>query len=365
MQKHLLLLFALCFTLGLSAQNFVSTQVEKKKAVVEEFSGASCPFCPDGHVIIKDVLKRYPSEVLVITYHVTNSSLTLPRPGAQIDMRRSFANPFFSADYAADLFMPGAFVNRKKAGFPLKRMIGRSQWETNILNQLRSNASVNMGMRSQHDASNNKLVIDVEAYFTGNVNGELALYVYITESGLIAPQSGSSNPNYVHDHVFRETVTEGLWGDPISTDGKSGTLWSKQLEFDLSNTQDPIDISKAEVVAFLYNRTTEQIENGVQVHAENDQTSSSRILQLPQANMTISPNPASEFILVKINSEIHYSDLQLELIDLQGRNVKSHAINAIQGTTEQEIRVSDLPKGQYFIRLNGKDGQLQQRVVIQ
>ena len=50
MKKILLSVFVLGALLS-SAQTNVSTTPENKNVVLEEFTGISCPYCPDGHAI--------------------------------------------------------------------------------------------------------------------------------------------------------------------------------------------------------------------------------------------------------------------------------------------------------------------------
>ena len=49
--KRILLFTLTIGTLIASAQTFVSTTPENKNVILEEFTGISCGFCPDGHLI--------------------------------------------------------------------------------------------------------------------------------------------------------------------------------------------------------------------------------------------------------------------------------------------------------------------------
>ena len=70
--KKVLLIMCLSFaTLVSSAQTFVSTSVENKNVILEEFTGISCGYCPDGHVVAKGIVDGAPNDVAVINIHAT------------------------------------------------------------------------------------------------------------------------------------------------------------------------------------------------------------------------------------------------------------------------------------------------------
>ena len=65
MKKNILLLFTLAsFFVG--AQTFVSTAPENKNVILEEFTGISCVYCPDGHKIGQQLHDANPNDVFLI-----------------------------------------------------------------------------------------------------------------------------------------------------------------------------------------------------------------------------------------------------------------------------------------------------------
>ena len=57
MKKILLPVFILSFFI-VNAQTFVSTSPENKNVILEEFTGISCVWCPAGHLIGQQMLRR-------------------------------------------------------------------------------------------------------------------------------------------------------------------------------------------------------------------------------------------------------------------------------------------------------------------
>ena len=71
-----------------------------------------------------------------------------------------------------------------------------------------------------------------------------------------------------------------------------------------------------------------------------------------KTSIIISPNPATEFVAVQL-SGLQNEDVQLELIDLQGKVIQSDKI--VQGSTITYFDVRKLYDGFYFIKVMGKN----------
>src|SRR5690625_6599106 len=50
-------------------QTIVSTEPENKKAILEEFTGVNCQYCPDGHAIAEQILNNNPGNAFAINIH--------------------------------------------------------------------------------------------------------------------------------------------------------------------------------------------------------------------------------------------------------------------------------------------------------
>ena len=62
-----ILLSALC--LISTGQTIVSTTPENKNAILEEFTGIYCVFCPDGHLIANNLKYSYPNDLFLLNLH--------------------------------------------------------------------------------------------------------------------------------------------------------------------------------------------------------------------------------------------------------------------------------------------------------
>ena len=68
-KSYFILITCITFSNLLLAQTFVSTIAENKNVVLEEFTGISCTYCPDGHRIAKDIFNQNPNDVVLINIH--------------------------------------------------------------------------------------------------------------------------------------------------------------------------------------------------------------------------------------------------------------------------------------------------------
>ncbi len=84
--------------------------------------------------------------------------------------------------------------------------------------------------------------------------------------------------------------------------------------------------------------------------------STSSITESLKGKIKVYPNPANS--VLKINSEVNLSNVELTLVDLQGRSVNSVS-------EALEMNVSDLSSGIYMLQLISNEGTFTQRVIIQ
>jgi hypothetical protein len=126
------------------------------------------------------------------------------------------------------------------------------EWAAAVKEELGKPAPINLQVSAV--INNSIIYIHVDALGTeGLTNG--MLQVWILEDGIKAMQmmpDGSSNPDYIHHHVFRKAVN-GTWGEEATI--KEGEEYS----WEFSQAADPEwNTSKLSVVTFVFN------DNGVQ-----------------------------------------------------------------------------------------------------
>ena len=248
MKKILLSVFALS-AFALSAQTFVSTTPENKNVILEELTGISCGYCPDGHVVAKGIVDGAPNDVAVINIHST--SFANPQ-GPGTDFRTTEGTAINS--YWNNTSAPMGTINRNAAP------AGRGSWASAAQAVLAQTSPVNVGVQASVDMATNVLTVNVEVYYTGSQTvTSNKLSIAVVQNNVEGPQSGSSgnpnsvlaNGNYNHNHMLRYMMT-GTWGEQISNISV-GELYTNQYTWtipaDINGVA--IDPTNLGVVAFV------------------------------------------------------------------------------------------------------------------
>ena len=271
MKKNLLIVLITMFCVfTINAQTIVSTQPENKNVILEEFTGISCVYCPDGHRIAQDLHNANPNDVFLINIH-TGGYANPQGPGT--DFRVDPIGSNIAAQSGVSGY-PSGTVNRHVFSGGITAM-SRGDW-TGAANQIMNMSSpVNVGIQANVDMATNILTVDVEVYYTGSqtITSNM-LNVAVVQNNVEGPQTGGSqfnstavlaNGNYNHQHMLRHMMT-GQWGVPISSI-TTGTLYADQFTWtmpaDINGVAlDPTNIA---IVAFV-SEGQQEIITGTEVY---------------------------------------------------------------------------------------------------
>lgn len=352
-----ILFIGLLFTSAwLSAQTLVSTMPENKKVILEEFTGTSCPPCTQGHQTIETLLSTFPDQLHVVGYQPTNSSLTTPRSASDPDMRRDFPVAFYNTNFTmgGGRFMPSAFLNRKL--WNGDRLVGRGNWQTNASTILTEPSAVNVGLLATYDTLTQLLTVQVEVYYTDSTAGANTMYVYLLEDGIVAGQAGSSDPNYVHKHVFRESLTTDQWGDLIPLGPWPGQFHQTTLTFD--NSAGDYNMENCSVMAFVRDPSTEEIFSGTSAHVTEPVNNTSIRDELnTRITMDVFPNPAQQLAKLRFTLQ-RAQEIQYEILDVNGKTISVKPLGTLSaGTHLHTITLDDMPSGMYVVKMTA-DGKV-------
>ena len=221
------MLAVLACLLQVNAQQFVSTSTQNRNAIIEEFTGRNCGYCPDGHVIANNIVHNNPGRVWAVNVHAGGYAPT-SYPNFNTDVSTNIMNGFSVQSF------PSGVVNRSTATAQ-----GRGSWESLTNQQLSQTAECNVGGQAIINPLTRTAKINVEVYYTSNsASSTNYLTIVMLQDSIWGSQSGGSlNPDqyvggqYCHMHILRDAITAD-WGDQISPT-TAGTLISKEYMYQI------------------------------------------------------------------------------------------------------------------------------------
>jgi len=245
-----------------NAQTFVKTDRQLKNAVLEEFTGIYCTFCPDGHKRGDEVAQLYPGRFVRI--HVHTGSYANPRSGDP-DFRTGHGDAL--AGQSGLTGYPAGTINRKWFSTAWSQNKGtgtamsRGNWKPAAELEFKDTSPVNIDFQTSIDIGKRELTVVVEAYYTGDEDFPTnKLHVALMQDNIPGPQTGGSTYNpgailpdgrYNHMHVFRGFLT-GQWGETISTTTK-GSFYTKTITYKIPDDirSIPVELNNLRVAAYI------------------------------------------------------------------------------------------------------------------
>jgi len=276
MKKIIFPAFAL-FSFIASSQTFVSTSIENKNVILEEYTGIGCVYCPDGHKIAQDLHNANPNDVFLINIH-TGGYANPQGPGTDF-------NTNFGAALGAQTGLtgyPSGTVNRHIFSGSTTTAQSRSAWTASSNTIMNVVSPVNVGIQSSIDMATNTLTVDVEVYYTGTQTiTSNQLNIAIVQNGVLGPQTGGASYNptaidpatglYTHNHMLRHMLT-GQWGETISNISQ-GTLYTNSYTWTIPNQlsgfslSPVIDATNLAIVAFV-SEGNQEILSGTELYPD-------------------------------------------------------------------------------------------------
>ncbi len=226
MKKIVLVLLMSLYVISTSyAQDFVTTESQKRNVIIEEYTGKHCSWCPEGQVMANTIAKTNPGRVFLMNIHAGPFSPTT-FPNLNTDDGTTMVE-----DYGVTAY-PAGFVNRTSA-----YEMAREQWSPYTTQQLQQNAECNIDGQVIIDPATRQATITVEIYYTANSNESFNyLTIAMVQDSIIGDQDGGfANPDqyingeYCHLHIMRDIITS-TWGDVISPT-TAGTLITKTYNY--------------------------------------------------------------------------------------------------------------------------------------
>lgn len=250
---------------GASGEWFDGTGVadHTQRAIIEKYTGVRCMNCPTAEDAINNAVAQYNGKLLAVAIH--DSSLAFTRPyNDSPDLRTATGNAWsnYFGVFAAAQY-PMAIVNRTQVSGSWDLFNPISGINSHVDPIVNSPATIAIQVEAGTQASSPATInTTVNIEFLEVVGDALNLTLFIIEDGINATQlmpDGSRNEDYIHNHVFRQVITD-LWGAQVDCTGAKGEKRMAQFtaEADLNLIT---DLTKCHIIAMISNRETRQILN--------------------------------------------------------------------------------------------------------
>jgi hypothetical protein len=275
MKKQILTLLAAGTVSSMFAQLPVSTTPENKKAVLEEFTGIYCGFCPDGHRIATQMYNADPTHVVLINIHSGGYATVA---AGEPDLKTTMGTAIDGMAGNNIEGYPAGTINRTNFGTaalaqntvsPYGMAQNRSTW-SNTASTIKGQAAYcNVAVEGSVDAATRVLTYTAQVYYTANSPATTnSLTVMLLEDKIFGPQHNYGSPtlynasnynadgSYNHNHVLRKGLTAGNFGItiPVTTTGTTFTTsgtYTIPLTYGISGKTNPCMLGNIELAAFV------------------------------------------------------------------------------------------------------------------
>ena len=233
---------------GQAGDYSVPTGPQPRGALLEEFTGIHCGYCPQGHAIAQQLANACDRVYVVALHAGSYATPAFDQPDFRIDEGEEMVEEFGTERVG----YPCGMVNRQSPGGG-SPVCSRSQWKALAKEAIAETAPVNLLATASYDGATRKLAVHVEGYFTADTQAEgQQLSVLWTQSDIHGPQNGGLiGDEYPHRHVLRGYVTP-VWGDAIGTPAQ-GTYFTRDYTLELPESVNGVEVKPEDinVVAFV------------------------------------------------------------------------------------------------------------------
>lgn len=193
---------------------------QAKIVLAEEFTGVSCPNCPDGKTQLDGIKANLNGNMIIIAYHIENNSFTDPvtKDGVKLskyDFRTPDATQVLNEVFKQVSGMPEAGMDRI-IGPKNVRSLGRADWANAAEQRSKEQVPVNIYLTSTYDETAKEATVKVKLIYNSDVNMRQHITLAVLEDSIVDAQTFAltKEKEYVHEHVMRDIVTPAI-GTPI------------------------------------------------------------------------------------------------------------------------------------------------------
>lgn len=383
MKKFLSFVAVVAISAGAYAQYMVSTAPSNKNVVLEDLTGISCGYCPDGALRADQLHATAPSRVVLVGNHA--GGYATPGAPPRYDLRTSqgttvngFSDP---SGYPAGNVNRRVFPNYSMK--PGKTAMSRGSWQTAAAEIMAEASPVNIAFDAWYRPGTNIIEIAVEGYYTSAGSGSDYLTIAIMQDDIDTYQSGASGypariqPSglYRQMDVLRAYATTSVMGDEI-TNTAMGTFFSMSYSYTAAQVGPDIapDLDKIKVAVWVTEEMgwSEIITSGsmdpANTHGSTGGYVAARAVGINEATslegLQIYPNPFATNATIEFDLQ-NSGNIEINIFDVTGKAVQSIP-NKVYGVGNHKVNFdgNGLENGLYYVNIIAEDGIITRRLVL-
>ncbi len=333
--------------------------------VIEEFTGSWCGWCPDGGIIVDEILTAHPGEVIGVSIH----------DGDDMEFDEGIRTAFNVSAY------PNALVDRFVFPGEDDEPHSRSTWEANAVSRLTKYTPVEVSLDLQYDAASRTITATVNADFVDYTSGDIRFNLEITEDNVTGTGSGYDQVNYLnttaghpyegagdpiigfnHRHVLRANPS-GVYGNAgvIPSTVAPGSHYSETFTYVVPASYDDNELNIIGFVAFANPVVGErEILNATEASLSEASLNESSIF----SSFTIAPNPVKGDFTLFLDLR-HPISAEIVIYNLNGEKVGNIASGEFNSGKHTILaNTGDLMAGIYYITVITESASFTNKLVI-
>lgn len=232
---------------------------QPRKMLVEEFTGATCPNCPDAQALLSNLNAQNGERLATMAIHVLNNPQTRPVKNAKYDFRTQDGTDAGNTFFGTVNNLPIAGLDRVKNA-KAERLMQKNDWAGVVSDRLKVTPPVNVDVTSTYTAATREALIEVKVAYTKAMEGQQFLSVALVEDGMVDKQdsTGIVIENYTFKHVLRDYITPVAGVAFLKADQKpAGTVYIRRFKF---KVDDKWEATNCHLIAFVHNNNGEDKE---------------------------------------------------------------------------------------------------------
>jgi Outer membrane protein Omp28/Secretion system C-terminal sorting domain len=350
-----------------------------KNVLLEEFTTVPCGYCPDGALVVEDILANH-TNVIATGVHAGfgTDAMTIPAASA-------YASAFTTG-------APTAVIDRKYFEGESNVAISRSIWEQKVVDQLNSLTPCNVLLSGAYKPATRDLTLKVDINFVDYApNSDYRITVQVIEDSVTGTGSqydqrnyyssagsavgGPNHPfyplpdpivGYVHKHVLSDVIN-GIWGEAgiVSNTPQPNDKFTKNYTYNVNQAMDENQVYLIALVS-MYDADVKKrnVLNAVQVKL-TDLISVGFDDPVSSFNVNpVYPNPAADIAFLSFDLE-QTQMVNIKVFDAFGKNtgfVKTG--NYASGNHVIGINTSNFASGVYMITIEVGNQRYVQKFVV-